>query len=101
MTQTKQNVYRRTEKSEHDPLGTDAVRECARAIMRAVDDTKMHPSIPTKVARAVVERQISPGEIASLCDIIQAKRKAGELNSPGAYFLSSVRRIFRAADITW
>ena len=94
-----QSAYRRTERTEHDPLGTDAVAECARAIMRAVADPAMHPSIPTKVARAVVERSISPDEVAKLCDIIAAKRN--QLNSPGAYFLSSVRRMFRAADLQW
>jgi hypothetical protein len=96
-----ENLYRQTERTESDPLGTDAVRNCARAMMRAVADQKMHPSIPTRVARAVVERKVSPHEIAELCDLIEAKRKAGQLRQPGAYFLVSVRRIFQREEITW
>lgn len=93
--------YRATEKTQRDPLGTEAVHDMARAISNAVHDPKMHPSIAIKVARAVVERKVSPNEIAELCDIIKAKRMAGQLRSPGAYFVTSVRRIFQAAEILW
>jgi len=95
------NLYRQTERTDADPLGTDAVRKCARAIMRSVGDPEMHPSIPTKVARAVVERKLSPESIAELCDIIEAKRKAGQLEKPGAYFVASIKRLFQRNDIPW
>ena len=95
------NLYRQTEKTEADPFGTDAVRTMARAIMRSVGDHDMHPSIPTKVARAIVERKLSPNEVAELCDIIEAKRKAGQLERPGAYFVTSIKRLFQRNDIPW
>jgi hypothetical protein len=96
-----ENLYRQTERTSTDPLGTEAVRTMARAIMQAVGDPNMHPTIPTKVARAVVERRVLPDEIANLCDTIDAKRKSGQLRKPGAYFLSSVRRIFQREEIPW
>jgi len=96
-----ESIYRLTERSEFDPLGTDKVREIARSIMRAIGDPNMHPMIATRVARAVIERKVSPDEIATLCDTVECKRKAGQLRVPGAYFLQSVRRIFQREEIPW
>jgi hypothetical protein len=96
-----ESLTRQSERTETDPLGTDAVRNVARAIMRAVGDPKMHHSIPTKVARAVVDRKIGPGELAEVCDIIEAKRKAGQLEKPGAYFLVSMKRLFQRNEVPW
>jgi hypothetical protein len=95
------NWYRETESTEADPLGTDAVNTIARKIMVVVGDPTLHRSIPVKVARALVERRVSPNEIAELCDIITAKRASRELERPGAYFITCVKRLFQRHEIPW
>lgn len=77
------------------------VRLVARQIQDAVGDPRMHPTIPMKVARAAIERKISITELCELVDYIAAKRQAGELRSPGAYFVTSIRRVFQANEVTW
>jgi hypothetical protein len=61
----------------------------------------MHPTIPTKVARALVKRRDLLEEISELLDTVRAKREKGQIHKPGAYFLSSVRRIFQREEIPW
>lgn len=95
------NLYRQTERTEADPLGTDAVNTMARKIMNIVADPTVHRSIPIRLARAVVERKIPPDDVAYLCDAILAKRTSGELGSPGAYFIVSVKRLFQRYEIPW
>ena len=84
-----------------DPMGTKRVEQIARSIMDDVGDVDMHGSIPTKVARAIFENRIPFGEVAVVCDIIRSKRKSRQLDKPGAYFLSSMRRLFRKHDLKW
>jgi hypothetical protein len=91
----------KAEQSESDPLGTEYVRKMVGAIRLDVGDPLMHPSIPTKVARALWERRLSLEEVAELLDIVRTKRLAGELGSPGAYFTASVKRMFQRNDIPW
>jgi hypothetical protein len=88
-------------RSESDPLGTDAVRNVARKIMCVVGDARMHPSIAYRAARAAVEHRLSPEELIELCDIIEVKRSRNELNSPGAYFTASLKRLFQRHEIPW
>lgn len=94
-------VSRQVELGENHVLGTQQVRNCARELVRAIADKDMHPSIPLRVARAIVERQVSVHSVNEICDHIEAKRMAGELKKPGAYFLSSVRRLFYANGVEW
>jgi hypothetical protein len=96
-----ENLYRQTERTDADPLGTDAVMQMARKIMTVVADPTVHRSIPVKLARAVVERKISPDEVAYMLDTIAAKRMSGELDRPGAYFIVSVKRLFQRHEIPW
>lgn len=94
-------LRRGTYRTEEDPLGTDAVRKVARKILCVVGDARMHPSIAYRAARAFVERRLQPEEIIELCDIIEIKRSRNELNSPGAYFTASLKRLFQRHEIPW
>ena len=96
-----ENLYRQTERTDADPLGTDAVAKIARKIMVVVGDPTVHRSTPVKLARAVVERRVSPEEVGYMLDTITAKRMSGELDSPGAYFITSVKRLFQRHEIPW
>jgi hypothetical protein len=94
-------VHGLTRHTENDPLGTDAVRKMASAIQRAVGDPKMHPGIPLRVARVVYEGRLSRAAVKELLDIVEKKRRAKELDSPGAYFVASIKRLFRRHEILW
>ena len=89
------------DRTEDDPLGLTWVRKMAGAIRMDVGDPLMHPSIPAKVARALWEKRLTVDEVAELCDIVRTKRQAGELDSPGAYFVASIKRMFQRHEITW
>jgi hypothetical protein len=89
------------DRNDDDPLGSEYVRKIVGAIRADVGDPLMHPSIPTNVARALWERRLSIDEVAELCDIVRTKRLAKELESPGAYFVASIKRMFQRNDIPW
>lgn len=93
------SMLRSTEFDPATPLGVSQARTLAREIADAVRDPKMHPSIPMKAARAVVDRRISAAELAQLLDHICAHR-AG-IDSPGAYFCACLKRIFQANEVPW
>lgn len=90
-----------TENVGGDYLAIDETRTIARQIADAVRDPKMHPTIAMKVARAVATRRISPDELIQILDYVVAKRVAGELRSPGAYFVTSIKRVFQANEVPW
>lgn len=97
-----ENLHRQSEQTDADPLGTDAVRTVARKLATVVADPTVHPSIFVRVARAVVQRRVSPEEVARLCDTIMAKHRAGEFEkSAGAYFITSVMRMFKRNQVPW
>jgi hypothetical protein len=87
--------------SSIDPLGSDATDNIARLILKTVADPKMHPSIPVKVARAIVNRQVPPSELEQLLDIINAKRHSRQIRSTGAYFVAAIKRIFQRHEVIW
>ena len=82
-----------------DELGLERTKRLARQIMVAVSDPKMHHSIPMKAARAVVDGKVDPAELKELLDIIVAKGRT--INTPGAYFCSSLKRIFQRCEVPW
>jgi hypothetical protein len=96
-----EDVHGLTRHTERDPLGTDAVRDLARAIHRAVNDPKMHPKIAMRVARVTWEGLLSRADLKELLDIVETKRRAKQLDSPGAYFVASIKRLFQRNDIPW
>lgn len=84
-----------------DPLGMDATRSVARSILDAVRDPKMHPSIAMRVARAITDGRLPKSELAEILDIIVALRTSGRVRSPGAYFMTSIKRLFQRNEIPW
>lgn len=85
----------------HGPFPDRAKTQIARHIMHKVGDAKMHPSISMKVARALIDNRVSRSEIDELLDIVERKRETGELRKPGAYFVTSVKRIFQREEVPW
>lgn len=83
------------------PLGTERVGLLAREVLRAVGDPKMHPGIAMRAARAVVDGKMETQELTEMLDIIASQRKAGRLRSPGAYFVTSLKRAFQRNEIAW
>ena len=77
------------------------VRELAAMVSNRVNDAKMHPSIAWRVARLLVEQKLSRSEIDELLDTVETKRLSGELVSPGAYFVVSIKRIYAREEIAW
>lgn len=82
-----------------DSLGTDVVRKVAAEIKRTVADPGLFDEVIFKIARAVVERRISPTRVGEICDVVAAKRKT--LKSPGAYFVAAIKSEFAKAEIPW
>jgi hypothetical protein len=93
--------WSQADRTADDALGLTWVRKMAGAIRMDVGDPLMHPSIPMKVARALWEKRLTIDEVAELCDIVRTKRQAGELDSPGAYFVASIKRMFQRHEIPW
>lgn len=93
------DVRQKRQLDDADPF--TKIRAYAQSIIADVGDPDMHPSIPTKVARALVDCNLTITEVAEVTAIIRRKREAGQLDKPGAYFLSSMRRLFRKHDLTW
>lgn len=87
--------------SPTDPIGLDAARTIARQIIEIVRDPKMHHSIPLRVGRAIADRQLNPSELKEILDIVLTQRLAGRLRSPGAYFVTSIKRVFQRNEIPW
>ncbi len=79
----------------------NVIRRIARHVLEKVGDAKMHHVVAMRVARALVDHKISRAEVDELLDIVEAKRKRGELRSPGAYFVTSIKRIFERAEVIW
>lgn len=99
---TKTNWTRLSELSHLDAIGTDVVMRVVKEIKFYVNDPKMFDSIPRKVARAVVERSISPRRLGEVCDAVVAKRMDGSLrSSPGRYFTVAMKNEFKAAGVPW
>lgn len=88
--------------SEDDELGLRRCRQLARQICDVVRDPAMHPSVPTRAARAVVDGRVDPAELVELLDVIGAMhaRRAFK-KSPGAYFVTSIKRIFQRNEVPW
>lgn len=96
-----ENANRQTEEAgtPTDPLGTSATRTVAQEIVEVVRDPRMHASIPLKVARAVVERRVSPMEVGEVLEAIEANRST--IRCTGAYFVACVKRIFQRNEVPW
>lgn len=88
--------------ADGDELGLRRTRSLARQICDAVRDPAMHPSIPMKAARAVVDGKVDPAELVELLDIIanMHARRAFK-KSAGAYFVTSLKRIFQRCEVPW
>jgi hypothetical protein len=97
------NIRKLRERSDRagDPIGLDVVTTMARKIMAAVGDPTLHFSIPVRVARAIEQGLLSPQEVGEVCDIIIAKNRNKELERPGAYFITSMKRLFQRHEIPW
>ncbi len=77
------------------------VKELADEIFREVGDRQMHPSIARRVAEAVINEGLSLGDLRELIAVVQRKRRAGTLRSPGAYFHSAARKLCAKRDVNW
>lgn len=100
-TQRQFNDLTTTAGTSQDPLGMDAVRAVARQIADAVRDPDMNPKIPLKIARDFAERKINASELAPLLESIIAGRMTGRINRPGAYFVTSIKRLYQKHEIPW
>ena len=76
-------------------------RRLARFIFHKVGDDRMHRSIAFKVGTALVESRCSRVELDELLEAVEAKRLSGELDCSGAYFVTSIKRIFQREEIPW
>ena len=83
------------------PIHEDITRQLASLVSNKVNDAKMHPSIAWRVARLLVDQRLSRSEIDELLDTVETKRLSGELVSPGAYFVASIKRIYAREEIPW
>lgn len=95
------DLLRQSEPETDNELAIDQTRNLATQIQNAVGDPRMHTSIPTRVARAIVDRQISASELAEILDIVADQRRKGRLRSPGAYFVTSIKRVFQRNEVPW
>lgn len=93
------NWTRLSEIDHLDSIGTNAVMRTAAEIRRTVGDPGLFDSVILKVARAMVERRISPTRVGEICDAIVVKRKS--LKSPGKYFVRSIQAEYRKAGLSW
>lgn len=90
------------QQADGDELGIRRCRQLARQICDVVKDPAMHPSVPMRAARAVVDGKVDPAELVELLDIMSAMhaRRAFK-KSPGAYFVTSIKRIFQRNEVPW
>jgi hypothetical protein len=100
------NWTRLSEIDHLDSIGTNAVLRTAREIKRAVGDKGLYDSVVLKVARAMVERKISPTRVGEICDYIAVMRgkppkEGGIRKSPGRYFVAAVKAEFVKGGIRW
>lgn len=101
------NWTRLSEIDHLDSIGTEAVMRTAAEIRRVVADPGLYEWVSLKVARAMVERTISPTRIGEICDVIASKRarraegRDGKPFSPGRYFVAAVMDEFARAGIPW
>jgi len=100
------NWTRISEIDHLDSIGTNAVLRTAREIKLAVADKGLYDSVVLKVARAMVERKISPTRIGEICDYIAVQRRkpadaGGIRKSPGRAFVAAVKVVFAEAGVQW
>jgi hypothetical protein len=55
-----------------------------------------------RAARAVVDGKVDPAELIELLDIMSAMHaRRAYKKSPGAYFVTSIKRIFQRNEVAW
>jgi hypothetical protein len=100
------NWNRISELDHLDSLGVEAVERVAEEIRRSVQDRTLYDSVVLKVARAVVERKISPSRVGEICNAIVAGRKlpkddSRRIRSPSKYFCIAAMQEFKAMGVPW
>ena len=86
---------------EHlDSVGTAAIQRVAVELQRTIPNLLDSPAL--KIARAVVDRTISPSLVGEIAAITMRKARTGALRAPPAgYFVGAMRREFTRAEIAW
>jgi hypothetical protein len=93
-------LSRLSELSHLDSVGTDAMHRVADELQRLIPNLFDSPAL--KIARAVVDRLITPGLVGEIAAITRKKAKQGELRRSAAeYFVGAIRREFAKAGIPW
>ena len=87
------------EREAADPVGTRQIKILAERIKLGIGDRGMHDAIPWKAAEAVLRHGVSLDEIREVLNCIARKRDG--LNSSGAYFSASFKRILAKHGLTW
>jgi hypothetical protein len=94
------NWTRLSELPHLDAIGTDVVLRVAKELQRFVPG--LFDSVALKVARAMVERTISPTRIGEIVDATVKKHRAGTLRAPAyGYFTAACKREWAKAGVPW
>jgi len=73
----------------------------AGEIVRVVDDPEITLRCVMKVARAVANREISPGTFADKLDKLDKLNRAGKLDRPRCFFTTIAMDACAASGATW
>jgi hypothetical protein len=84
-----------------DSIGAVAIQRVAAELQRTIP--KLFDSPALKIARAIVDRLISPSMVGEIAVItMQKAKKPGGLHVPPAgYFVGAIKREFAKAGIPW
>lgn len=82
-----------------DLLDTEATKRMTRAILKSVQDPRMHPSIAAKAASAIAAGKLSPHEIREVLEAMDRNRRS--IKNRGGYFVTCLKRLFQAHEIAW
>lgn len=80
---------------------TEEQTRICRMIREAVADPTVHHSIDDRIAAAAAAGTIPAEELAKTLAHIRQRRIAGQLQSPGAYWVAITKRLCQRYEIPW